>query len=68
LKTNLVYKIESTTKQQGQDIKMTSKPLDYKETDFGVKMAFKVDLGAMMMVSKIVTTNPVVDEKIFTGN
>jgi hypothetical protein len=68
LKTNLVYKIESTTKQQGQDIKMTSKPLDYKETDFGVKMAFKVDLGAMMMVSKTVTTNPVVDEKIFTGN
>jgi hypothetical protein len=68
LKTNLVYKIESTTKQQGQDIKITSKPLDYKETDFGVKMPYKVDMGGMMMVSKLVTTNPVVDEKIFTGN
>jgi len=68
LKTNLVYKIESTTKQQGQDVKMTSKPLDYKDTGFGVIMAYKVDMGGMMMVSKMVTTNPTVDEKIFTGN
>jgi hypothetical protein len=66
LKTNLIYKQESIVTQQGQDIKQTIKNLDYQDTDFGVKMPFKIDQGAFMMVVKKVITNPVVDEKLFT--
>ncbi|MES2892902.1 MAG: hypothetical protein V4725_12835 [Bacteroidota bacterium] len=66
LKTNLIYKQESVTQQQGQDVKMTSKMLDYQDTDFGVKMPFKVDQNGMMLVTKTVSTNPPVDEKIFS--
>jgi hypothetical protein len=66
LKTNLIYKQESMVTQQGQDIKQTIKNLDYQDTDFGVKMPFKIDQGAFMMVVKKVITNPVVDEKLFT--
>lgn len=68
LKTNLVYKQETTTKQQGQDIKVTTKNYDYKDTDFGVKMPFKTDQGGMVMVTKKVVTNEAVDEKLFTAN
>ena len=67
LKTNLIYKQESTITQQGQDIKQTIKNLDYQDTDFGVKMPFKIDQGAFMMVVKKVTTNPLVNEKLFTA-
>jgi opacity protein-like surface antigen len=67
LKTNLIYKQESTVTQQGQDVKQTIKNLDYQDTDFGVKMPFKIDQGAFMMVVKKVITNPVVDEKLFTA-
>ncbi len=66
LKTNLIYKQETVVKQQGQDIKMTIKSYDYQDTDFGVKMPYKVDQGGMIMVTKKVTTNPVLDDKLFT--
>ena len=67
LKTNLVYKQETTTKQQGQDIKVSIKHFDYQDTDFGVKMPFKLDQGGMMLVTKKVSTNVAVDEAIFNG-
>lgn len=67
LKTNLIYKEESTSKQQGQDIKVTAKNLDYQLTDFGVKVPFKVDQGGMVMVTKKLVTNPAVDVKLFTA-
>ncbi len=67
-KTNLAYKVESMTKQQGQDVKTSVKLLDYQTIDFGVKMSFKSDMGQMMMVTKKVTVNPTIDETIFKGN
>lgn len=67
-KTYLVYKVESIVKQQGQEIKAVAKYLDYQTIDYGLKMAFKVDQGAMMMVMKKITVNPVIDESIFKGN
>lgn len=67
-KTYLVYKIESMTKQQGQDVKTIVKMLDYQTLENGIKMAFKSDMGQMMMVTKKVTINPTIDEAIFKGN
>jgi hypothetical protein len=67
LKTNLIYKEESTSKQQGQDMKITAKNLDYQVTDFGVKVPFKVDQGGLVMVTKKLVTNPTVDAKLFTA-
>jgi hypothetical protein len=68
LKTNLIYKTESVTKQQGQDVNTVAKYLDYKDTDFGVKMPFKVDQGGfMIMATKVVTINAAIDEKLFVG-
>jgi len=67
-KTYLAYKVESMTKQQGQDVKSVVKLLDYQTIDFGVKMSFKSDMGQMMMVTKKVTVNPTIDETIFKGN
>ena len=68
LKTYLVYKVESIVKQQGQEIKGVVKYLDYQTLDSGIKMAFKVDQGMMMMVTKKVTVNAPVDEAIFKAN
>ena len=67
-KTYLVYKMESITKQQGQEVKSSVKYLDYQTIDFGIKMAFKQDQGQMMMVNKKITINPTVDAAIFNGN
>jgi hypothetical protein len=67
-KTYLIYKIESIVKQQGQEIKAAVKLLDYQTIDFGIKMPFKVDQGGMLVVTKKVTINPVVDESSFKGN
>lgn len=68
LTTNLIYKEESTVKQQGQEMKQAVKYLDYKTLENGIKMAFKTDLGMMMMVTNKVTINPTIDEAIFSGN
>ncbi len=66
-KTYLIYKAESTTTQQGQEMKVAVKYLDYQTLDFGVKIPFKQDMGMMMMVNKKITVNAVVDENIFSG-
>ncbi|MBA4259221.1 MAG: hypothetical protein C0446_08650 [Chitinophaga sp.] len=68
LTTGLIYKEESTVKQQGQEIKQAVKYLDYQTLENGIKMAFKSDMGMMMMVTKKVTINPTVDAAIFSGN
>ena len=68
LVTNLIYKEETTVKQQGQEIKQAVKYLDYKTLENGIKMAFKSDMGMMMMVTNKVTINPTIDETIFSGN
>jgi hypothetical protein len=65
LKTNLIYKEESVTKQQGQEMKVISKNLNYQTTDFGIKIPFKSDMGMMVNVLKKVTINPTIDESIF---
>lgn len=68
-KTYLAYKMESMTKQQGQDIKTVIKFLDYQTIDFGIKMSFKSDIGnGQMLVYKKVIINPTIDESIFKGN
>ncbi|HLD53200.1 MAG TPA: hypothetical protein VJA82_07850 [Sediminibacterium sp.] len=68
LTTNLIYKEETTIKQQGQEMKQAVKYLDYKTLENGIKMAFKTDMGMMMMVTNKVTINPTIDEAIFSGN
>ncbi len=68
MKTDLIYKEESIVKQQGQEVKSSVKLLDYQMLDYGIKMAFKSDMGQMMMVTKKITINPVIDESIFKGN
>lgn len=68
LKTNLIYKQETTTKQQGQDVKLTTKNYEYTDTDFGLKVPFKIDQGTFVLVTKKVTTNPDVDAKLFTAD
>lgn len=68
MKTDLIYKEEGIVKQQGQEVKSSVKLLDYQTLDFGIKMAFKSDMGQMMMVTKKITINPVIDESIFKGN
>ena len=67
-KTNLIYKIESIVKQQGQEMKSEQKLLDYQTTDYGIKMPFKQDQGQMMMDTKKITINPSIDAAIFNGN
>lgn len=68
LTTGLIYKEESTVKQQGQEMKQAVKYLDYQTLENGIKMAFKSDMGMMMMVTKKVTINPTIDAAIFSGN
>jgi hypothetical protein len=67
-KTNLIYKIESIVKQQGQEMKSEQKLLDYQTTEYGIKFPFKQDQGQMMMVTKKITINPTIDATIFNGN
>jgi hypothetical protein len=67
LKTNLIYKQETTQKLQGQDVKVTIKNYDYQDTGFGVKIPFKIDQAGLVMVTNKVTTNPDVDAKLFTA-
>ncbi len=65
-KTYLVYKQETISKQQGQDMKVVVKSLDYQTVDGGVKMPFKMDQGMMVLVAKKYTLNGAIDEKIFS--
>ena len=65
-KTYLVYKQESITKQQGQEVKVVVKSLDYQTIDGGIKMPFKMDQGQMVLAAKKFTVNGAIDEKIFS--
>ena len=67
-KTYLVYKAESTVKKSGQEEKQEVKFLDYQTLENGIKMAFKQEVGPMMMAYKKITVNPVIDESLFKGN
>lgn len=65
-KTYLVYKQEAISKQQGQDMKVVVKSLDYQTVEGGVKMPFKMDQGMMILAAKKYTVNSAIDEKIFS--
>jgi hypothetical protein len=65
-KTYLVYKQETTTKQNGQEMKVSLKSLDYQKTEAGVLMPYKMDQGGMILATKKVTFNVPVDENLFT--
>lgn len=65
-KTYLVYKQETISKQQGQDVKLVVKSLDYQTIEGGVKMPFKLDQGQMVLAAKKFTVNGAIDEKIFS--
>jgi hypothetical protein len=67
-KTYLIYKTENTIKVNGQEVKQEVKFLDYQTLENGIKMAFKQETGFMMMVSKKISVNPVIDESLFKGN
>jgi hypothetical protein len=67
-KTYLPYKVENTMNVSGQEVKSEMKFLDYQTLENGIKMAFKQEVGPMMMVFKKITVNPVIDESIFKGN
>jgi hypothetical protein len=63
--TSLIYKEEKTVKQQGQEIKLISKYLDYKTVPFGIKVPHKWDqMGQIFVIDKL-DVNPVIDTKIF---
>ncbi len=65
-KTFLVYKQETISKQQGQEMKMVVKSLDYQTVEGGVKMPFKLDQGQMVLAAKKFIVNGAIDEKIFS--
>ena len=67
-KTYLPYKVENTMNVHGQEVKAEVKFLDYQTLENGVKLAFKQEMGPVMMVTKKITVNPVIDESIFKGN
>ncbi len=65
--TYLIYKEEKTVKQQGQEIKLISKYLDYKTVPFGIKVPHKWDqMGQIFVIDKM-DVNPVIDTKLFEG-
>ena len=65
-KTYLVYKQETISKQQGQEMKVVVKSLDYQTVEGGVKMPFKMDQGQMVLAAKKFIVNGAIDEKIFS--
>jgi outer membrane lipoprotein-sorting protein len=67
-KSYLIYKTETTNKANGQEVKQEVKFLDYQTMENGIKMAFKQETGAMILVFKKISINPVIDESLFKGN
>ena len=65
-KTYLVYKQETISKQQGQEMKVVVKSLDYQTVEGGVKMPFKMDQGQIVLAAKKFIVNGDIDEKIFS--
>ena len=65
--TSLIYKEEKTVKQQGQEIKMTTKLLDYKSIPFGIKIPHKSEQMGQVLVTDKIEINPVIDVNVFKG-
>jgi hypothetical protein len=65
--TSLIYKEEKTVKQQGQEMKMVTKLLDYKTIPFGIKIPHKSEQMGQVLVMDVIEVNPVIDENIFKG-
>jgi len=65
--TFLIYKEEKTVKQQGQEMKMVTKLLDYKTIPFGIKIPHKSEQMGQVLVTDKFEINPVIDLNIFKG-
>ena len=65
--TFLIYKEEKTVKQQGQEMKMVTKLLDYKTIPFGIKIPHKSEQMGQVLVMDIIQINAAIDENIFKG-
>lgn len=69
-KTNLIDKVESIVKKQGQEIvSETMYYSDYQKIDYGIKVPFtKKNINEMKIVTKLITINPTISLRIFEGN
>jgi hypothetical protein len=65
--TSLIYKEEKTVKQQGQEMKMVTKLLDYKTIPFGIKIPHKSEQMGQVLVMDVIQINATIDENIFKG-
>jgi hypothetical protein len=65
--TSLIYKEEKTVKQQGQEMKMVTKLLDYKTIPFGIKIPHKSEQMGQVLVMDVIQINAAIDENIFKG-
>ncbi len=65
--TFLIYKEEKTVKQQGQEMKMVTKLLNYKTIPFGIKIPHKSEQMGQVLVTDKFEINPVIDLNIFKG-
>jgi hypothetical protein len=65
--TFLIYKEEKTVKQQGQEMKMVTKLLDYKTIPFGIKIPHKSEQMGQVLVMDVIQINTAIDENIFKG-
>jgi hypothetical protein len=65
--TFLIYKEEETVKQQGQEMKMVTKLLDYKTIPFGIKIPHKSEQMGQVLVMDVIQINAAIDENIFKG-
>ena len=65
--TSLIYKEEKTVKQQGQEIKLTTKLFDYKTIPFGIKIPHKSEQMGQVLVTDKIEINPVIDVNVFKG-
>jgi len=65
--TFLIYKEEKTVKQQGQEMKMVTKLLDYKTIPFGIKIPHKSEQMGQVLVMDVIQINAAIDENIYKG-
>ena len=54
-------------KQQGQEMKMVTKLLDYKTIPFGIKIPHKSEQMGQVLVMDVIQINAAIDENIFKG-
>ena len=69
-KTNLIDKVESILKKQGNEIvSETIYYSDYQTIDYGIKVPFtKENVNEMKIVTKKITINPTINLSIFEEN